>query len=126
MTTLSELCDREVINMKTGANLGRVDDLQIEETHAHVQALIIYGRLRWFGLLGREESLIIPWQDIVTIGDDAVSYTHLDVYKRQVVYIAKKFENTGISIEDIILSLIHIFNGEKWMMQEELEAVCFE
>ena len=54
------------------ANLGRVDDLQIEETHAHVQALIIYGRLRWFGLLGREESLIIPWQDIVTIGDDVI------------------------------------------------------
>ena len=72
MTTLSELCEREVINMKTGANLGRVDDLQIGETDARVQALIIYGRLRWFGLLGREESLIIPWQDIVTIGDDVI------------------------------------------------------
>ena len=72
MTTLSELCEREVINMKTGANLGRVDDLQIEETGARVEALVIYGRLRWFGLLGREESLVIPWRDIVSIGADVI------------------------------------------------------
>ena len=32
----------------------------------------VYGRLRLFGLLGREEDFVIPWQDIVLIGDDAV------------------------------------------------------
>ena len=35
-------------------------------------AVVVYGRLRLFGLLGREEDFVIPWQDIVLIGDDAV------------------------------------------------------
>ena len=44
----------------------------------------LLGRPRLFALLGRDESLTIPWQEIETIGTDAilvhtaaVSYTHL-------------------------------------------------
>ena len=70
--TLYELCERDVISVKNGANFGRVDDLEIDETTAQVRALVIYGRLRLFGLLGREEDLKIPWEEIVTIGSDAV------------------------------------------------------
>lgn len=72
MFTLYELCERDVVSVKDGANLGRVDDLQVDETTAQVQSLIIYGRLRLFGLLGREEDRVIPWQEIVTIGSDVV------------------------------------------------------
>lgn len=70
--TLSELCEREVVSVKTGVNLGRVDDLEIDAADARVLALVIYGRLKLFGLLGREENLTIPWQDIVTIGTDVI------------------------------------------------------
>ena len=72
MLTLADLCERDVVSVGNGENLGRVDDLRVDETAARVTALVIYGRLRWFGLLGREEDLLVPWEDIVTIGSDVV------------------------------------------------------
>ena len=43
---------------------------------------------------------------------ETVSYTHLDVYKRQnlrfVVSVSKQYQNQGLSLPDLILSLIHI------------------
>lgn len=72
MLTLQELCEKEVISLRDGVNLGRVDDLCLEEETAQVTAIIIYGKLRWFGLLGREEDLRISWSDIATIGQDAI------------------------------------------------------
>lgn len=72
MITLYELCEKEVIGLSNGVNLGRVDDLCVDETTAQVTELIIYGKLRWFGLLGREEDVRIAWQDIATIGEDAI------------------------------------------------------
>ena len=72
MFTLGDLCERDVVSVKNGENLGRVDDLCVEETTARVLSLVIYGRLRLFGLLGREEDLMIPWEDILTIGSDVV------------------------------------------------------
>ena len=39
---------------------------------AQVCSLILRGRPRWFGLLGRGEDLVIPWQQIETIGEDVI------------------------------------------------------
>ena len=49
--TIRELCEKEVVQLEQGVCLGR---------------------LRLFGLLGRDESLTIPWQEIETIGTDAI------------------------------------------------------
>ncbi len=69
---LYELCQRDVVNLETGQNLGRVDDLQFDEHTAVVTHLIIYGRMKFFGLLGREEDTSIPWEAIRKIGDDVI------------------------------------------------------
>lgn len=69
---LCELCQREVVDISTGANLGRVDDIVFEEASATITSLVLYGRLRLFGLLGREEDTLIPWADIQKIGSDVV------------------------------------------------------
>ena len=39
---------------------------------ASISALIIYGRWRWFGLLGRKKDIIIRWNDIQLIGEDTI------------------------------------------------------
>lgn len=70
--TLYELCQHDVICISTGANLGKVDDLSFDENTASVQGLILYGRLKLFGLLGREEDVVIPWKDIRKIGSDVI------------------------------------------------------
>ena len=42
-------------------------DVEIDTVTARVLSLVIYGRLRFFGLLGREDDIIIKWQDIEVI-----------------------------------------------------------
>lgn len=63
---------KEVINIKDGMRLGSVCDMEIDTASARVTALVIYGRLRFFGLFGREDDIVIRWQDIQVIGDDTV------------------------------------------------------
>ncbi|MEE1155487.1 MAG: YlmC/YmxH family sporulation protein [Acutalibacteraceae bacterium] len=72
-----DLRHKEVINSKDGCRLGFVDDVEIDTQNATVLSLIIYGRLRCFGLLGRDEDVTINWEYIKLIGEDTilVSYT---------------------------------------------------
>ena len=70
--TIHELCEKEVVQLEQGVCLGRADDLVFDPATAQLQSLILLGRPRLFGLLGRDESLTIPWQEIETIGTDAI------------------------------------------------------
>ena len=70
--TFQELCTKEVVQLKDGACLGRVDDLELDEALARIESLLLLGRPRLFGLLGRDETLTIPWADIERIGLDAI------------------------------------------------------
>lgn len=70
--TFRELCTKEVVQLKDGACLGRVDDLELDAASAQIESLLLLGRPRLFGLLGRDETLTIPWADIERIGLDAI------------------------------------------------------
>ena len=70
--TLRDLGEKDVIRVKTGENLGRIDDLEFDEADARLTAVILHGRGRAFGLLGYDEDLRIPWQSIRSIGTDVV------------------------------------------------------
>ena len=74
---MGDLRSKEVINTKDGSRLGFVCDLELDPKTASLAAVVVYGRLRLFGLLGREQDLVIPWGDIALIGDDTllVHYT---------------------------------------------------
>lgn len=70
--TLRELSEKDVIRVKTGENLGRIDDLAFDEQTAQVSAVILRGRGRAFGLLGYDEDLVIPWSALQNIGADVI------------------------------------------------------
>ena len=70
--TLEELRRKDVIQVVSGENLGRVDDVAFDAAAGTVQALILHGRPRLFGLLGREDDLAIPWEKVKCIGTDVV------------------------------------------------------
>jgi YlmC/YmxH family sporulation protein len=70
--TFRELCKKEVVQLEQGVCLGKIDDLTIDPDTAAVQELIMLGRPKLFGLLGREESLTIPWEEVEKIGVDAI------------------------------------------------------
>lgn len=69
---MGELRQKEVINVRDGGRLGFVCDVGIDTHTAQVTALVVYGRSRLFGLLGREPDTVIPWRDIEMIGGDIV------------------------------------------------------
>ena len=72
MCKLEDLKNKNVVNIKNGANLGFVDDVVIDSVSSKVVYIVIYGRKRFFGLFGREEDVLVSWQDITIIGDDVV------------------------------------------------------
>ena len=78
-----DMKNKEVINVKTGARLGCVSDVEIDTKDARLLAIVIYGRLRWCGLLGRDDDIIIRWEDIEIIGEDTILVKHNAGAKRK-------------------------------------------
>lgn len=70
--TLSDLRRKEVIDISTGAMLGRVDDIEISTADSTLEAMIVFGRPKLFGLLGRDDDIIINKSQIDLVGRDAV------------------------------------------------------
>ena len=71
-TRIAQLRYKEVICVADGSRLGYVGDLEVDLDSGQVRALVIPGRRRLFGLLGREEDTAIPWGDIEKIGTDVL------------------------------------------------------
>ena len=69
---VGELRRKEVIDSNNGCRIGYIDDVEIDTITASVRSVIIFGRPRMFGLLGRNDDVIVPWTDITLIGEDTV------------------------------------------------------
>ena len=69
---IGELCRKEVIDVMDGSRYGYVGDAEIDLETGQVRALVVPGRLRLLGLLGREEDHIFPWAAIKRWGEDII------------------------------------------------------
>ena len=79
---MHDLKKKEVINIKDGTRIGYVSDLEIDLNNAHITSIIIYGRLKFFGLLGRHKDILIKWENVDVIGKDTILVNfcqHLEV-----------------------------------------------
>ena len=70
--SLEEMRRKEIVNLKDGAKLGYADDAVIDMESARVLRLVVRGRPRCFGLLGRQSDLVIPWEEIRVVGEDTI------------------------------------------------------
>ncbi len=75
LCTLSELRQKEIVDTKTGTILGRADDIQFDSETSNVLSMIIYGRPKLFGFLGRDSDLSVRFEDVSLIGKDAILVT---------------------------------------------------
>ncbi len=78
------LFKKDILCIDDGSCLGRADELLLEYRtadarydaagpgSARVDALVVRGRPRLLGLLGREPDLLIDWSDVLVIGEDAI------------------------------------------------------
>lgn len=69
---VTELRYKELIDIRDGARYGCVGDVELDTNTGQVKALVVYGRLRLFGLLGREEDAVIPWSAVKRFGEDII------------------------------------------------------
>ena len=69
---VSELRYREIINVSDGSRYGWVGDVEVDLDSGQVRALVVPGRLRLFGLLGREEDRVFPWEAVRRFGADTI------------------------------------------------------
>lgn len=69
---VTDLRNKQVINQKDGNILGPVSDIEVDTCSGRVVAIIVFGRPKCMGLLGRCDDIRICWEDIKIIGDDAI------------------------------------------------------
>ena len=69
---MAELRSKEVVSVRDGGRLGFVCDLEMDVKSAAITALVVYGRSRLFGLLGREDDRCIPWSCVRRFGEDII------------------------------------------------------
>jgi YlmC/YmxH family sporulation protein len=69
---ISEFQTKDVVNVANGKKLGNIGDIDIDLDTGKIRSLIILGSGKMLGLFGREESVVIPWQNIVKIGADVI------------------------------------------------------
>lgn len=72
MNRSSDFRQKEVINISDGKRLGFVSDVEIDLESGKIDAIILPGVGKLFGLLGKESEFVIPWEKIVKIGEDII------------------------------------------------------
>lgn len=82
----TEFSNKEIVNVKNGIKIGFADDIVFDTETAKATAIIVYGRNRFFGLLGRDEDMIIEWENIEMIGEDTILVNREGIfYERKVL-----------------------------------------
>lgn len=69
---ITDMREKEVINLKDGCRLGNVCDVEFDTCSGSIVSIIVFGKGKAFGLLGRGEDIKICWNDIKVIGDDTI------------------------------------------------------
>lgn len=69
---ITELQMKDVIAMETGERLGYISDLDIDTQRGRLKGLVLTLKGKAMGLFGKEEEMVIPWDQIVNIGTDVI------------------------------------------------------
>lgn len=69
---------KDVVNVANGKKLGNIGDIDINVQTGKINAVIIGGTGKVLGFFGREEDIVIPWKNILKIGEDVILVRHQD------------------------------------------------
>lgn len=67
-----ELRQKEVINVCNGQKLGYVIDVEFSLEEGCIEAIIVPGPCKLWGILGRDQEYVIPFRCICNIGPDVI------------------------------------------------------
>lgn len=69
---IADLRNKEVINSCNGCRIGFVDDVEVDTVTSQVKSIIVFGRPKCMGIMGRCDDIVVPWSDIRLIGEDTI------------------------------------------------------
>jgi YlmC/YmxH family sporulation protein len=72
MVKISEFQIKDVVNVVDGKKLGNIGDIDINLSTGKIDAIVIASSGRVFGFFGKEEEIVIPWKNILKIGQDVI------------------------------------------------------
>ena len=69
---IAELQYKEVIDISDGTRYGFVEDVELDPERGAIESIVVSGRSRLFGLLGRDPDQVFPWPSIKRFGEDII------------------------------------------------------
>lgn len=69
---IAELQYKEVIDIADGTRYGFVGDVELDPEQGAIESIVVHGRLRLFGLLGRDPDEVFPWSSVKRFGEDII------------------------------------------------------
>jgi YlmC/YmxH family sporulation protein len=82
MVKISEFQIKDVVNVSDGKKLGNIGDIEINLSTGKIEAVIVTGSGKVLGFFGREEDIVIPWKNIIKIGQDVILVRYKTVEER--------------------------------------------
>ncbi|WP_070120172.1 YlmC/YmxH family sporulation protein [Bacillus marinisedimentorum] len=76
MIKISEFRIKDVINVSDGRRLGAISDIELNTSTGKIDAIVIPAGERKMGLFGKDSEIVIPWHNIVKIGNDVILVRH--------------------------------------------------
>lgn len=72
MVRISDFQIKDVVNVSDGKRLGNIGDIEINLTTGKIEAVVVSGAGKVLGFFGRDEDIVIPWRNILKIGEDVI------------------------------------------------------
>lgn len=78
MVKVTEFQVKDVVNVSDGKRLGSIEDFEINLNTGKIEAVVIGSSGKVLGFFGKEEEVIIPWRNILKIGEDVILVRYKD------------------------------------------------
>jgi YlmC/YmxH family sporulation protein len=78
MVKISDFQIKDVVNVSDGKKLGNIGDIDINLSTGKIDAVVVSGAGKVLGFFGKDEDIIIPWKNILKIGEDVILVRYKD------------------------------------------------
>lgn len=78
MVKVTEFQVKDVVNVADGKRLGNIEDIEINLNTGKIEAVVIGSSGKVLGFFGKDEEVVIPWRNILKIGEDVILVRYKD------------------------------------------------
>lgn len=72
MIKISELREKEVINIRDGSKIGVIEDIEVDLAKGEVTAIVVPKAGKMFRIFSKNDDTVIKWKNIIKIGTDTI------------------------------------------------------